>query len=100
MVKRRFRSYEYRRTSEQEDFAKRHPKCRVCFRASEHIHHIEHNRRDDRDENLEAFCAEHHRLVHLYGDVKFCEWFQLTKDPKWIDRYERHKGKLGGHGRI
>jgi len=91
------RKKSYRRTPAQEDYFKRHPKCRVCGRPADHVHHISHNRQDDSDDNLESLCFDHHtgeRGVHTLGDVKFCEWFQLTKDPKWEGRYQRLKSKM------
>ena len=86
----------YGRTREQKDYAERHPKCRICYRKTDAVHHINHNRLDDSDEELESLCGLHHVLekgVHTMNEVEWIETMGLAKDAKWIARYERLKSR-------
>jgi len=85
-----------RRTPQQEDYMIRHQECRVCHNPSEHAHHINRNRKDDSDEELEALCMNHHtgnNGVHIIGVIKFCERYHLTRDGKWMKVYGNAKSK-------
>jgi hypothetical protein len=80
------------RNKQQKDYARRHPNCEVCGRAGEHIHHIEHDRKNNTDENLFDLCFRHHTGddgVHSMPEAKWIEKHNLCNHPKWKDRYEK-----------
>ena len=53
-------------------------KCVVCdYRGDLDVHHIDHNRRNNKTENLITLCPNHHREAHL-GLVSFFSAGKVT----------------------
>lgn len=86
-----------RRSKEQQAYFEAHPKCEICGRPAQEVHHVNHNRRDDSDKELFSMCLDHHRGnrgVHMaQSEFVWIEQHLLAKHPKWKARYQMLKSK-------
>lgn len=65
-------------------------KCRICFKEYYlHVHHIDYDRKNNKDCNLVTLCEPCHRAVHTQGYRPWNDDYPAPWNKKEIDEYNQ-----------